>query len=214
MKNKQWPIIYELFQEVKELQDKSLSVVAKTRKLVRGIQAEDIIKVRAGIRTKLDILKTRLSEDLNERETYLILFPIVIYFDEMVQTSIVQAKAIDWPLLQKELFDITNGGEMFYEVLDDILRKSATLPFIYEVFYFCLSDGFQGKYRDNSIKIKEYQDHLRKKIPLPKLEGRETAVKAPRFVGLSRFPVSYYALAAIFLAMVYLGLTLLADYSA
>jgi type IV/VI secretion system ImpK/VasF family protein len=158
-----------------------------------------LVEVRSQIRSKLDMLKAALSARLTERETYLVLFPVVVRFDELVQNRFLAAAGTAWPPLQKELFEIDNGGEVFYDTLDDLLRKAETLPFVYEVYYFCLSDGFRGKYADNLAKINEYKTKLADKIPLPPVERRAERAEGPALVMVSGLPVKYYAAAALFL---------------
>ena len=216
MKNQLWSAIYDIFYQVESLKTQAKSVVAvgthhKMRKFKRGLQADDIVKLRAEIRTKLNLLKVRLTQTLTEREVYLVLFPLVIYFDEMMQGSILQAKPIDWPPLQKELYQINNGGEMFYSMLEDILRKPETLPFIYEVFYFCLNDGFEGKYGGDVVKINEYKDKLKGKIPMPTIETQEEFEEIPKLMQYVKFPIWYYLGVVVFVIAVYVALTLLAS---
>jgi type IV/VI secretion system ImpK/VasF family protein len=167
------------------------------------VATDDLVEVRAQVRAKLDVLKASLAEHLTEREVYLALFPIVVYFDEIVQNRFVRGQSAPWPPLQKELFKIDDGGALFYDTLDDLLRKPETLPFIYEVFYFCLSDGFKGKHTENLTKVNEYKHKLEEKIPRPVIaaeKGKDE--KAPTFT-FERIPISYYAAAAASIVATY-----------
>ena len=80
--------------------------------------------MRAELRNQLDFLKATIAEHYSERDTYMVLFAIVAQIDELIQTNFLQTMNISWPLLQKELFQIDNAGEVFYEILDDILPKA------------------------------------------------------------------------------------------
>ena len=84
--------------------------------------------------------------------------------DELIQINFLQAIRTSWPLFQKELFQIDNAGEVFYEILDDILLKPQTPIFIYEVYYFCLSYGFRGRYEGNPVKVTEYLKKLQTRL--------------------------------------------------
>ncbi len=230
MENPLWSAIYDVFTEVENLitQVERFGTVAapasaqaavapaparkpKGAALARleGLrqaysETEGLVELRSAIRGKLDVLRAALSARLTERETYLVLFPIVIRFDELVQNRLLGGGSVAWPPLQKELFGIDNGGEQFYETLDDLLRKADTLPFIYEVYYFCLSDGFKGKYIDNLAKIDEYKRKLADKIPLPPVERRGAREEGPNLVPLrERFPFEYWAAAALVLIGAY-----------
>ncbi|MBU1341554.1 MAG: DotU family type IV/VI secretion system protein [Proteobacteria bacterium] len=131
----------------------------------------DLIAARSKIREEFDHLRVTLLAYLSEQECYQVLFPLVVYFDEQVQTIFFKEKQISWPLLQKELYEVDNGGELFYNILDSILRKPQTSEFIFEVNYFCLKHGFQGKYVDDPIRIKKYMDKLKDKISIQQMEG-------------------------------------------
>ncbi len=167
-------------------------------------QVRDLVGLRAAVRGQLDLLKATLGETLNERETYLVLFPIVVHFDEWVQRRVFRGQG-DWPPLQKELFDIDNGGEVVFDMIDDLVRKEETLPFVFEVFYFCLSDGLRGKHAEDLPKLREYQRKLKSRIPMPILEGhagaRHETVEPPR----ERSVLWYYAISAAVIAGCYFG---------
>ena len=173
-------------------------------------QCYDIVGVRSEIRTRLDFLRVKLAETLTERDCYLVLFPIVAYFDEHVKTHYLDENQLSWPPLQKELFQIDDAGELFYETVDDLLRKPQTIPFIYEVYYFCLNQGFQGKYVDNPVKISEYMKKLREKIPvvdLSKVQSTSEKAGQIRLVGSAMW---YYLASAAVLVLCYLLLVVFA----
>jgi type IV/VI secretion system ImpK/VasF family protein len=173
-------------------------------------QGHDVVEARAEIRTQLDFLRVKLAETLAERDCYLVLFPIVAYFDEHVQTRYLDENQLSWPPLQKELFQIDDAGELFYETVDDLLRKPQTIPFIYEVYYFCLNQGFQGKYVDNPVKISEYMKKLREKIPVVDLSRVGSASEETGQIRLVGSAIWYYLASAAVLVLCYLLLLVLA----
>ena len=173
-------------------------------------QCYDVVGVRSEIRTRLDFLRVKLAETLTERDCYLVLFPIVAYFDEHVKTHSLDENQLSWPPLQKELFQIDEAGELFYETVDDLLRKPQTIPFIYEVYYFCLNQGFQGKYVDNPVKISEYMKKLREKIPVVDLSNAQTAAAETGQVRLVGSAAWYYLASAAVLVLCYLLLVVFA----
>ena len=227
MKNEQWEAIHNIFEEMEQLcwelkgplnkRPSPLSMVKEEADVPQkaGLeenQKEDIVRVRARIRTKLNFLQAKLAETLIERDCYLIIFPIVAYFDEYIQANYLSSSHSFWPSLQKELFQIDEGGEIFYETLDDILRKPQTLPLIYEVFYFCLNHGFRGKYIDNQVKINEYLKKLREKIPIHKQENIEAVPEETGQIKFVGSKIWYYALVVIILGASYFLLQAAADY--
>ena len=182
--------------------------------LVGKDDGADPIKLRAEIRELLVSLKARLNETLTEREVYYCLFPLTIHFDEMVLRSL-DAKVQRWAPLQKELFNIDNGGELFFGAIDALLQRDETLPLIFEVFLFCLQNGFRGTYLNATSRLDEYVGRL--KVRVPKLDHRPMHLKRRRRrssdqdgIELIDFPWRYYgwgagAAVGIFMALYLVG---------
>lgn len=159
----------------------------------------DLVKMRDGMRKLLDSLRKEMARTLTEHEVYSVLIPIVIYCDELAN-AVTRGAVKRWEPLQSEKFNIENGGELFYWSIEERLRQQETHPLVFEVFYFCLNDGFVGMNQGDPRKIDEYKDRLRKRIPVqPTGGGPRKERLAPRIV---KFPWKYYAAAV--------GLTLLA----
>lgn len=218
MKNQSWAAIHDIFKEVTELWNQAQSFESvrddqgQLRVVAKGLEGDKLVKMRAAIRSNLDVLKARLSENLTEREVYLVLFPVVVYFDELVMYTFLSQSHSNWPPLQKELFKIDNGGEIFYDTLDDILRKPETLPFVYEIFYFVLNDGFKGKFKDNEVKIAEYKKKLKEKIPVPTVQEQEEEEEQQQIFYFYKFPSWYYASLAGFLLVTYTAIYIYANW--
>nr|ALD83712.1 hypothetical protein [Sorangium cellulosum] len=153
----------------------------------------DFVKLRARVRQRLVWLKGQLSSTLPEHEVHYVLFPIVVHFDELVRL-VSRGATTRWEPLQSELYDVDNGGELFYTRLEERLRQEETPPIVFEVFYFCLSDGFQGMYQGDTKKIAEYKARVDLRIPKkPIADADDGPEGAP--VELVRFPWLYYAAA-------------------
>lgn len=154
----------------------------------------DLVDLRAKLRKRLTWLKSKFSEILADHEVYYTLFPIVVYCDELVN-SVTHGAISRWEPLQSELYEVDNGGEVFYSILDDRLRQEETSPIVFEVFYFCLKDGFVGMYQGDRKKIDEYMARLAERARL-----KPTVDDAPRHepasVDLVDFPYRYYVIAA------------------
>ncbi len=161
----------------------------------REIHADgpDIVDLRARLRKRLAWLKSKLGEVLTEHEVYYTLFPVVVYCDEMV-ASIAPGQTLRWEPLQGELYDIQNGGEMFYQILEERLRKEETPPIVFEVFFYCLSDGFVGMYEGDPRKVEEYKARLAARIPLRETdEATIDRRDKGKPVELAAMPWKYYA---------------------
>ena len=160
----------------------------------------DLVKMRDGMRKLLDALRKELSRTLAEHAVYSVLVPIVIYADELARVM-TRGSVQQWEPLQSETFNIENGGELFYWAIEERLKLPDTLPLVFEVFYFCLNDGFVGMYRGDPRKIEEVKDRLRKRIPTKPTGGAPRKERvAPKIV---KFPWRYYLAAAALSLAVY-----------
>ena len=174
-------------------------------------EGADLVELRARLRKRLTWLKARLAEALSDHDVYHALFPIVVYTDELVM-GVTRGGASRWEPLQSELYDVANGGELFYSILEDRLREDETHPLIIEIFFFCLSDGFLGMFQSDPKKIDEYKARLAERIrlnPTGVVEANE-----PSLVELVRFPWQYYAIAASAVVLGYLLLSWLGSSAA
>ena len=191
MRNECWEAIHAVFEKLDVLANQP----EPSQSAPEGEQAAPVltpppmltlVSVRSEVRTQLDRLRMVLHDHYTERDAYLVLFPIVTHLDEYVQTKLLSSnhpkaayfsKLMKWPTLQKELFDIEDGGVLFYDTLDDLLRKPQTPTFVFEVYLLCLNHGFLGKYNDNAVKIAEYKKKLAEKIPVD--TPPEAALRGP-----------------------------------
>lgn len=165
----------------------------------------NILQVRESVRKQLDLLRISLSGRLTDQESYYILFAIVIYIDENIRTKVLEKAQLAWPLLQKELFDIDDGGNLFYDTLDHILKKPEISLFVSEVFYFCLKHGFQGRYIDDPVTIADYMKTLELKIKKDELPSQTVIPEKVRPFPYLIHPAWYYGTAVFFLICVYMG---------
>jgi len=219
MKNDCWEAIHVIVEKmedfckeiektnaVQEVTEDVKNVPPKAEEASRAAEKIDIVRFRSDVRTQLDFLRAKLAEYYKERDCYLIIFPIVVHFDELVQMKYFNYKYNkgNWPPIQKELFQIDNGGILLYETLDELLIKPQTPPFVFEVYYFCLNNGFRGKYIDNPVKIEEYKKKLRKKISPNKLENIQVLSEETSKIKEISSPAKYYILVVLTIALFYL----------
>ena len=123
LKNKKWELIHELYVRLELLCGKSLyeseelrgdatprgKKIQEENESPQEYSIEDMIAMRTELRNQLDFLKAALSDLHNERDTYMMLFPIVAQIDEIIQNNVLSSVDVSWPLLQKELFQIENA---------------------------------------------------------------------------------------------------------
>ena len=93
---------------------------------------------------------------------------LYFYIDEII-LKLVFKKNIKWSLLQLEYFKVNNGGQYFFEILDDLLKNISIdsnsnnnifnkneLIFNLKVSYFLLKYGFVGKFYNDKDSIDLY----------------------------------------------------------
>jgi type VI protein secretion system component VasF len=163
----------------------------------------DLVVLKAKVRDRLHLLKNALASTYAEEDTHAILFPIVVYFDELVR-FVSRDVAIRWETLQGEIYNTESGGEEFYKYLEQI--KAPTLAI--EVYYYCLQDGFEGMHADDPARIEDYKKRLEAKLQVvPVVAEPPRAEPAPP--ELVRFPFLYYVAAVAAIAGLYFALRLL-----
>jgi len=165
----------------------------------------NVLLVREDIRKQLDNLRVLFSEYFTEQESYYVLFAIIIYIDENIQTKVLDKEHLSWPLLQLEFFEIDDGGHLFYETLDHIIKKPQTPLFIFEIYYFCLKHGFTGRYADDAVKISEYKKLLENKILVNEIQPEIVKPYDPGIISSLISPFWYYGIAVVFLGFSYFG---------
>jgi type IV/VI secretion system ImpK/VasF family protein len=169
-----------------------------------NVGGADLVALKHMILKRLKWLQSKFAEVLSDHDVYYALFPVVVYFDELVQIG-TRGESTRWESLQSALYDIDNGGERFFSVLDERLRQQETSPIVLEVFYFCLADGFAGMHQSDPKKLEEYKERLADRIPVkPVVAADPPDRRPPEFV---QFPWRYYAIAAASVLLTYLALS-------
>jgi type IV/VI secretion system ImpK/VasF family protein len=144
-------------------------------------------EVLARLHEELRALLARLSTDLStlveEADNKEIIFLLTLRFDERVQRRLSPDEENQWPLLQRALFQIHDGGDVFYDLIDERLKQRDTSPRLIELCLYCLSDGFVGRHARNKQKLEEYKRKLAGRLERTtpeEAEERTTAWVAPR----------------------------------
>ena len=88
-----------------------------------AIEIINLVELRSKLRTQLDNLRSAISEQYSERDAYFILFPLTAHCDELIKNLILEIKQLEWPPLQQELYQVDDAGDLFYELLDNLLGK-------------------------------------------------------------------------------------------
>lgn len=171
-------------------------------------------RLRAEIMARLSQLKTGLRAHLSEKDAGMVLLPLVIHIDELVMIRLSKEEQSPWPLIQRELFDVHNGGELFYEFAAEKLQLPDTPPILFQVLYFCLSDGFRGKYDAEPARIEQTRLMLVEKIALPAVPAasgrkRRARAEAEEAIVLPPAQARWFYLTALLSVLLIVGLTIL-----
>ncbi len=100
-----------------------------------------------------------------------------IDFDERIMERLPDFMRPSWPLVQTSRTGSITGGEDFYRAIDYLRATAGTPSFVFEVYYFCLANGFVGRYANDLDNIEEYRQRLRELITVPRipLDASDTA---------------------------------------
>ncbi|MCP3965279.1 MAG: DotU family type IV/VI secretion system protein [Lentisphaerae bacterium] len=123
---------------------------ARRSSLIEGLEdVEKIIEFRSDLRKKINTLQQACEKEYGAKTTYYIIFPIVVYCDESVSMFLAQ-NSVNWPKMQKEIFNTQDGGEEFYELLEQVLQHPTYPELVYQVNYLILKAGYKGKLVDDT----------------------------------------------------------------
>jgi type VI protein secretion system component VasF len=170
-------------------------------------------KRRAALRESLSMADAALTAYVGGRQRYQCLVALLAYLDERERVAL-GGLADGWGLAphQRELLDIDDGGDRFFDELADASARRDTHGLVLEIFLFCLRSGFVGRLRDHRFQlgatIAELTERVRRDQPLraePAVVG--TAGRRPR-VALVGFPARYYLVAGSVIALLFAALRL------
>lgn len=174
--------------------------------------AETLRALRLRFLDAFERLRTNLLPGLSERDVNQLLLPLVLHSDEKVLSRLRPGDRHFWPLLQRELYGVENGGDLFYDLADEQLGAGADAQGLREVLLFCLQDGFRGRYGDSPTRIQSYRTKLAAHLAPPPPTS-PAAAAAPEIFPMAHGPeaptpllkgVFFSVTAAVILAMPFL----------
>ena len=126
-----WYTIISTTLEVRKLLDNALTPKGGETTVIGSVQLPVSPAVRTRLRgellTKLNELRASLNLVLTEKDVALVIYPLIIHIDELVMRRLSKQEQTQWSLLQKELFDIIDGGEAFFDFATERLSKPDTV---------------------------------------------------------------------------------------
>lgn len=108
----------------------------------------------------LETCQQQLANLMSAPKAELVSILLAIYTDEDILTSGLYPRQHVWPKLQSAYLGHKEGGIVFFELLDNTLNQPGTTPLILEVFYYCLRQGFKGRYHQDPARLKYYTSTL------------------------------------------------------
>lgn len=201
MKHPHWSEIYIYFKEFQQ---------QKERLEGKKSTPEVISTVRNSLATSMTHLKNNLKQTLDEQSVYLITFALTALLDEEIQRILQTTPGnADWSPLQKQLFDLTNAGEAFFDNLDEILEAPQFPSIVLETYYLALKKGFRGKYEHSPNRIAKYIEFLAVKIQEPTITKKDKVKQELAPLPKIKFKIwQYYLTAAALVACAYLAIAL------
>ncbi|CAH0538618.1 DotU family type IV/VI secretion system protein [Vibrio marisflavi] len=109
-----------------------------------------LLTFRNRVRNELTLIQNRLIPLYGDKVASYIIFPQVALIDERCKIAIAQSQqGLTWTNLQIEFFQINNGGEYVFDVIEEVVRNRIYPRLAYESLLLVLNQGFLGKYYDN-----------------------------------------------------------------
>ena len=170
---------------------------------VASAEHDTMRRLHQDVHARVELLRGALTPEPGGEQAMLAL---VLYFDEYVMSLVPDFLATSWPLLQTRLTGRKTGGSDFFRLIDRLLETESQPALVLEVYFFCLSSGFQGQYADDLATLERYQQHLRARIVAPEPQRQAPEPQRQASPAALRHPISYYlvALAVVFFAAVLL----------
>ena len=163
-------------------------------------EPNQMAQVESTVTQFLKEIHEHLGSFLLDRDAYYVVFALTAYCDESIQKK-AGGEGLEWTPIQKSLFNITNAGNTFYEMIQSFRGRYDVPGIIHETFLFILANGFEGRYAGDPKAIERYVGELRSCIQtvgiMPDLE-EPTKLKRRLF----RMPLYGYVLAVLTLVFI------------
>jgi hypothetical protein len=123
--------------------------------------------------------------------------PIVVYIDELVTCRLTPEGLLRWPLLQHLHYGFSDGGERFYDRLEDLLARGVPFDDL-APYLFCLHKGFCGKYQESEHEeIRSYVSRIRASAPALEDAPSWSSTRPVQRVRKPLSPLQMYGIAAL-----------------
>ena len=173
-------------------------------------ECEKISEIRDTVKKDLRAIHENIRDFLTENNAYYVIFALVSHCDEIARAHIGSHSTERWLPLQDELFNTDDAGNLFYKYIELFRGRNDISQITFQTYYYCLSDGFKGRYifepETQAGFMKELLSYIHV-APIPKPSLLEHQNKRRPFWKLP--PWSYYVSIPIALYIIVLFLSLI-----
>lgn len=196
MNNSAWDFLYHYFSAQEAAYQKIITLCKSHQATTVDDDEQDVLPEEVMVTHNPDLLpihqemlkniqqcQQNLTPLMAEKELIYLIRALIFHCDETVLTTTIIHKLLQrnrslWPVLQQQLAQCRNGGECFFNHLDELLLHCNTYRMALEVYYFCLKQGFKGCYFNDPEKIKIYLSRCTRAI---RQNAMLTNLTHPRF---------------------------------
>ncbi|RKI72609.1 hypothetical protein D7X55_07110 [Corallococcus sp. AB049A] len=198
MKLEHWNALLATQRRVRQLLDRALPAESApgARRPQGRVGQEALGHLEQALMVELERLRAAFGEDMQPDAVEDLIRPFVFFLDEWVLRRLADAEQHLWPLLQQNLFQVDAGGDLFYDFVEEKLRRNDTPPIVFEMIRFCLAAGFTGRLVGQPERIRDLKDRISQRIPQPAAMAPPAPVVPPSVPTVYDFPVHYYAVTA------------------
>ena len=147
-----------------------LTVIAllDTLKPIRenDLESVSLADIRQEAKKILKAINDNLRELISDSNTYYVLFALTAHCDELAQAYGRASTSLTAPL-QNELFNTNDAGNLFYKYIELFRGRNDIDDLVFQTYYFCLNDGFKGRYIVDPDMQASYKDELLSYIHVP-----------------------------------------------
>ena len=155
-----WLLLRQLIQAIRTLaEQQNISQAPMT----------NIIMVQTDMMRLIRNFQQKLATQMTKDKAQHVVLPVTLAFDEWLLKHYFQKRLIVWPLLQTQLFQVNNGGQLFYTTLEQHLKQAEAQDvlqqnFLFEIYYFFLKEGFGGMYANAPKERVAYLQQLETRL--------------------------------------------------
>lgn len=135
----------------------------------------DLDDLRRSLVARLDALRLALGPFMPAEQAVKVLVPLIFLFDEIILENLGKISPS-----QDLLWSSEEGGDIFFDRVDELCQDPAVPEIIIEVHLFCLIAGFKGRWANDPSMIERYQDQLRERLGVPELPPAEEETALPK----------------------------------